>query len=236
MFCFFIRLLLLPYFSLAAMTASLALYRILNLPQPWTPTSTSIPLLIYGGSSAVGAFAIKLASWSNIHPIIAVAGKGCAYVDTLVDTSKGDLVLDYRSGKTNVIKAVRHRAGSSDLLNAIDAISNEESIQTVLETMDDGGKVAVTLPQEEQPLREGVEVSLVMSGDVHNTMGKKAGAEDFGHIFMTAFSRGCSTGSFCGHPFKIVDGGIHGIQSALEALKSGNNSAVKYVVRIGDTK
>lgn len=217
------------------MTASLALYRTLGLPQPWTPASTTMPLLIYGGSSAVGAFAIKLARWSNIHPIIAVAGRGCAYVATLLDFSKGDIVVDYRSeGENGVIKAVRQAAGNSALLRAVDAISNRESSQLVLMAVNDGGKVAMVLPLEDNVLSEGVEVSLVISGDVHNTMGFKAGAEDFGHIFMTAFSRGCSTGSFCGHPFEVIHGGLLGIQSALDALKAGRNSATKYVIRVGD--
>ncbi len=64
---------------LAAMTASLALYWTLQLPQPWTPAINPNPLLVYGGSSAVGAFAIKLAIASNLHPIIAVAGAGIQY-------------------------------------------------------------------------------------------------------------------------------------------------------------
>lgn len=84
---------------LAATTASLALYRSLALPPPWHPTTERTPLLIYGGSSAVGAFAIKLASRSNLHPIIAVAGAGAKYVSSLLDASRGDTVIDYRVGR-----------------------------------------------------------------------------------------------------------------------------------------
>jgi NADPH:quinone reductase-like Zn-dependent oxidoreductase len=56
------------------------MFRNLKLPTPWNPATTSTPFVIYGASSAVGSFAIKLARNSNIHPIIAIAGKGSHYV------------------------------------------------------------------------------------------------------------------------------------------------------------
>lgn len=56
---------------------------------------------------AVGLYAIKLARNSNIHPIIAVAGKGMRYVESLVDRTKGDIVLDYRSGSDEVVRQIR---------------------------------------------------------------------------------------------------------------------------------
>jgi hypothetical protein len=51
---------------------------------------------IYGGSDAVGALAIKLANASNIQLIIDVIGKGQHFVETLIDRSKGNSVIDYR--------------------------------------------------------------------------------------------------------------------------------------------
>lgn len=59
---------------LAAMTAAIGLYAKLGLPQPWTPATEPIPLLIYGAASSVGAYAVQLARKSNIHPLICVAG------------------------------------------------------------------------------------------------------------------------------------------------------------------
>jgi NADPH:quinone reductase-like Zn-dependent oxidoreductase len=52
------------------MTAAIALYQQHKLPLPWLPAKEKIPLIVYGGSSAVGAFAIKLAKLSKISPII----------------------------------------------------------------------------------------------------------------------------------------------------------------------
>lgn len=50
------------------MTSAVALFYDLRLPIPITPAREPTPLIIHGGSSAVGAFTIKLASLANIHP------------------------------------------------------------------------------------------------------------------------------------------------------------------------
>lgn len=86
---------------LAAMTAAVGLFVRMNLPQPFVPASKPLPLLIYGAASAVGAFAIKLASRSNIHPLICVAGKGAAFVESLIDRSKGDVIVSYYASLNN---------------------------------------------------------------------------------------------------------------------------------------
>lgn len=43
-------------------------------------------------------------------------------------------------------------------------------------------------------------------------------------------------GWFSGHPYEVVAGGLGGVQTALENLKEGKASAVKYVFRIGETE
>ena len=60
------------------LTAVLSLFRRQHLPPPWAPRSKDaelIPLIIYGASSALGAFAVKLAKATNVHPIIAIYGE-----------------------------------------------------------------------------------------------------------------------------------------------------------------
>ncbi|EAU38810.1 conserved hypothetical protein [Aspergillus terreus NIH2624] len=89
------------------MTSAVALYQHLRLPVPWQPATSPLPLVIYGGASAVGAYAIQLARRSNIHPIIAVAGRGIPFVEGLLDRSKGDSVIDYRQGDDAVISGIR---------------------------------------------------------------------------------------------------------------------------------
>lgn len=156
---------------LAALTASLALYRALALPQPWSPAESPAPLLIYGGSSAVGAFAIKLAAQSNIHPIIAVAGAGSNYVLTLLDPSKGDAVIDYRPGRaaleSGIRKALANAGGWKQISYALDAIVEKESSAVCASLLGPGGKLAHVLPLDEGfQMPKGTTAALTMSGDV----------------------------------------------------------------------
>ncbi|KAJ5667740.1 uncharacterized protein N7477_006310 [Penicillium maclennaniae] len=116
---------------LAAMTAALGLYQILGLPLPWKPTSAPQPLVIYGGATAVGAFALKFAQLSNIHPLIVVAGKGRDFVETLIDRSKGDTIIDYREGDEAVQTKIKSAAAGKPIHHAYDAVSEKGSYQNL---------------------------------------------------------------------------------------------------------
>jgi hypothetical protein len=96
---------------LAALTAALGLYARLRLPEPWLPASEGqkTPLVIYGASSAVGSYALQYAVKSNIHPIITIAGRAQAHVEKFIDRSKGDTIIDYRSGDEAVVKGIKER-------------------------------------------------------------------------------------------------------------------------------
>jgi len=78
---------------------------------------------VYGASTSVGAHAVKLARNSNIHPIIAIAGRGTDYVTTIVDTTKGDAVFDYRDGADKVIGKIKKHLEAENygpVLNGLD--------------------------------------------------------------------------------------------------------------------
>ncbi|UNI25077.1 hypothetical protein JDV02_010782 [Purpureocillium takamizusanense] len=125
------------------MTAAIALYQALRLPLP-----TSVParrggdgdgegeeegtaggVLIYGGSTAVGAYALQLAKLSNLSPIVAVAGKGIEYVRSLDAATH---IIGYRDGDVaqRVIETVKaHAPGQQQqqqppFRHALDAVSD----------------------------------------------------------------------------------------------------------------
>ena len=134
---------------LAAMTAALGLYQRLKLPLPWLPAQERLPLVVYSASSAVGAFAVKLAALSNIHPIIAVAGRGTAYVETLLDKSQGDVIIDYRQGNDHVVKELEIILTGEKLLYAFDAVSDKGSFQNLMKVMDhEKGRIALVLARK----------------------------------------------------------------------------------------
>lgn len=233
---------------LAGMTAAVGLYQKLGLPLPWYPAQKRLPLVIYGASSAVGAFAIKLAVRSNIHPLICVAGKGSSFVETLIDRSKGDTIVEYRNGNDSVIEGLQNATEEGEKLKyAFDAVSDNGSYQNLGKVMDTTeGKITVVLARKHyQGVPDGIELTYIQVGKVHssNYPGLKGEKEplglkydDFGAIMCRLFARGLSRRWLKGHPYEVVPGGLNGIETALKNLKGGKASAVKYVFRIMETE
>ncbi|KAK5056702.1 hypothetical protein LTR84_012234 [Exophiala bonariae] len=115
---------------LSAMTAGLALYQNLEITAPWARTSEPHPILIYGGASAVGAFALQFARLSGLDPIITVAGNGIEFVRSLNVTSH---IIDYRS--EDVAIRVKDILNGRRLLHAFDAISSGGTWETILKAL-----------------------------------------------------------------------------------------------------
>lgn len=231
---------------LAAMTAALGVYQRLGLPLPWKPATERTPLIVYGGATAVGAFAIKLAVLSNVHPIVAVAGNGASFVESLLDKSKGDTVVDYRKGDEHVVEALRKEAGS-DVRLAFDAVSEKGSIANLDKVIVKGGKIATVLTPGMVPGgREDsghAEILFTLVATVHSELseeakakGEKLGDKEFGAVMFPLLGRGLAEGWFSGHPYEVVQGGLDGLQEALGLLQAGKLSATKAVLRIGETK
>ncbi|RGP63494.1 hypothetical protein FSPOR_8547 [Fusarium sporotrichioides] len=220
---------------LAALTAAVSLFHHLRLPAPWTPAVGPTPILIYGASSSVGSFAIKLARNSNIHPIIAVAGKGTAFVETLLDRSKGDIVFDYRNGDEEVVKGIRAHLKArnyGDVRYGIDPGIGNSSKKVLMEIVAPDGAINIVLPSD---WNTGTAVkTTTMVGSVHSA-DKEIDARDLGLVTCRWFTKAWQADTFSGHPFEVRPGGLEGVQQALRDLKDGKNSATKYVFRIADT-
>lgn len=231
------------------MTAALGMYYNLRLPYAWTPTDTPTPLIIYGGSSAVGGFAIKLAKLSNIHPIIAVAGAGAPFVEKLIDRSKGDTIVDYRRGDSavtsGILEAVKH-AGCDKVEYAFDATTDKNSWSNIAGALAPMGSITFVLYDwQGKGLPETMKLTQTHVGVVHGSAnedhgdgkaGLVVGAKEFGLAWYRLLGMGLREGWMTPHPHEVVEGGLRGVGKALEDLKAGKASAVKYVVRIGDTE
>jgi NADPH2:quinone reductase len=234
---------------LAGMTAALGMYQRLGLPLPWLPAQERLPLVVYGAAGAVGAFAVKLATLSNIHPIICVAGRGTAYVERLIDRSKGDTIVDYRKGNEEVVKEFQRALGSNEKLGyAFDAVSDKGSYQNLMKVMDlSKGRIALVLARKRyEGIPEDFAKFFTQVGRVHSDRypgikGEKKlagllGDQDFGAVMYKFFERGLVEGWFKGHPFEVVPGGLGGLETGLTNLKDGKVSAFKYIFRIDETE
>lgn len=232
---------------LAGMTAALGLYQRLGLPLPWYPAQNKLPLIIYGAASAVGSFALKLAVLSNIHPLICVAGRGISYVETLIDRSRGDCVIDYRDGDEALVKGFRAALGGEKLFYAMDAVTDKGSYQNIMKVIDESGSIAVVLLRKNyEGIPDGFAKLFTQVGRVHSDRyagfkGEKKlegqlGDVEFGAIMYKFFERGLQEGFFRGHPYQVLPGGLHGMEKGLTDLKAGRASATKFVFRIEETK
>jgi NADPH2:quinone reductase len=210
------------------MTAALGLFQRLTLPDPWTPAQQPTPLVVYGGSSAVGAYAIKLARLANIHPIIAVAGRAAPFVEGLIDRSKGDTIVDYRAGDEAVVEGLRAALGGRKLEYAFDATSEHGSYGNIVRVLEADGRLALVLPGKTY---EGIPASvrqvMTMVGEAHG------GDKEYAYLMFRYFARGLAQGWFAPHPHEVVPGGLDGVETGMKKLRDGEASAVKYVFQIG---
>ncbi|RDW75546.1 hypothetical protein BP6252_06688 [Coleophoma cylindrospora] len=236
---------------MAALVAATGLFSRLRLPPLWDAATKPCPLIIYGASSAVGSFAVKLAKASNIHPIIAVAGKGAPYVESLIDRSKGDTIIDYRQSDEAIVGHIRtalSNTGQSKLEYAFDVTSDHGSFQNIIKVLDPAGHINLINPNGDfSAIPESFHRTITVVISVHRDVsqdpwfaeaskqGVTTGGKEFGFIYSKLFGRGLSEGWFSGHPFEVVPGGLDGIEKGLKDLKSGKASAVKYIYRIEDT-
>jgi NADPH:quinone reductase-like Zn-dependent oxidoreductase len=224
----------------AALTAAVALYDDMKLPAPQDAAKSAAgnkaPILIYGVTSAVGAFAAKLARLSGLQPIIGIAGRGGDYAKTLVD-----YVVDYRQGEDAVVtsvEAILQKEGlGSKISHVFDAISEGGTLEATLRFLDpNGGIVSTVLPpkmfaKDKDNFEYPPGVTAINSAlpVIHSSR------KDFGYLWSRYLGRLLQDGRLKAHPFEVVPGGLHGVLTGLQKLRDGEASAVKYVYRIEDT-
>lgn len=230
---------------LASMTAALAMYQHLGLPVPWNPgpKGQKVPVLIYGGSSAVGASALKFAQLSNLSPIITVAGSGAEFVESL---KAADYIVDYRKG--NVVGDIKKILEDEKvkLLHAFDAISEHHSWEHIIEVLDKRGpapgKITMVDPPEPMPQwPEGIEFGRVFVasayGAAHSLRSEEEAAhdQDFAYVFYRYMSLLLSEGRFVPHPYEVQPDGLMAVGEGLQALLDKKVSSKKLVYRVADT-
>lgn len=230
------------------------MFRCQNLPPPWSARTSSaepLPIIIYGASSSLGCYAIKLAKASNIHPIIAIAGGSQEYVSKLIDPSKGDVIVDYRQGSEKMKTDVKKALGSLEAFHAFDCISEHGSWVPLTQMVSPaGGQVSVVSganAYDEIEIPKGVAIKYVYVGTAHDgayiaTMPKQPAdkqasesAIEFAYVFFRYLARMLTKGTYEGHPYEVIPGGLNGVEVGLQRLKSGQSKGRKFVYRIEET-
>src|SRR5690606_32410947 len=123
--------------TLPAHTAAIGLFQVLGYAAPWVRNAEKVnagkPLIVWGGSTAVGAFVIKFAKLAGISPVVAVAGKGADYVKSIIDP-KTDHVVDYRS--PTVADDIKKALGGQAVHHAYDAVTEGSTYRVIAEVLE----------------------------------------------------------------------------------------------------
>jgi NADPH:quinone reductase-like Zn-dependent oxidoreductase len=120
-----------------------ALFDVLGLPAPWhddKPRPDSI--LIVGGGSNCGKFAVQLAKLARIPNILVVGGN-----ESLLQKLGATHVFDRHSKEDDLVDKI-HKASDNGLYYALDAVNLPEGLGLALRALsaDRQGKVARLLP------------------------------------------------------------------------------------------
>ena len=131
--------------GIGPLTALQCLYQTLELPSPLEvirPGNPQRAILVWGGASSVGQYAIQFAKLDGLRVLTTASPKNIGLVRGL----GVDEVFDYRD--EDVVEKIRAATGNA-LDIAIDTISEGKATEQVTGAIGDkGGKVAIILPYE----------------------------------------------------------------------------------------
>lgn len=241
---------------LTILAAALPLFRRQDLPAPWMGRSKNadhLPLIIYGASSSLGTFAIKLALLANIHPIIAICGGTKSGLTSLLKAELGDTIVDYRAGIDAMKLMVKEALHGLQAYHALDAICENGSWIPVSQMLSPGGHLSVVQggppdKYNDAGIPPDITIGYTYVGSAHyghfNPGMPKQPADkdsvtkdiDFAFVLMRYVARALANGELSGHPWEVIPGGLEGVKTGLQKLQQGEAKGVKYVYRIAETE
>jgi NADPH2:quinone reductase len=148
-------------------------------------------------------------------------------------------------------QAVKTALGSLTAHHALDAITSNGTWVPLSQLVDpNGGQVSVVSgvnKYDDPEIQEGVAVKYTYVGTVHSgeylpQMPKQPEDKesvksdpDFAYVLLRFVARMMARGEFRGHPTKVIEGGLSGVENGLNRLKMGQAKGVKFVYRVSDT-
>ncbi|OOQ90284.1 alcohol dehydrogenase [Penicillium brasilianum] len=223
----------------ALCTAALGLYQRLGIPFPTSPLNAEVqpPLVIYGASSSIGAYSLKLSKLSRFTKVIAVCGGGRSYVESLDAATH---FVDYRKG--NVVDDLKAALDGEKCFHAVDAINNGTSWNELAQVLEpEGSRISVYLPRlDYASLPPNLHVGVTFFGTVHGQPTPYSDEEckedvDFAYALFRLLGKWLAEGKMSGHPYQVLPGGLAAVEGGLRYLQNGTISARKLIYRVADT-
>ncbi|KAI0247524.1 zinc-binding oxidoreductase ToxD [Lactifluus subvellereus] len=207
--------------GVAPLTALQCLHESLGLPSPFeTRSGPRRSVLIWGGASSVGQYAIQFAKLGGFHVITTASPKNFDLVRGL----GADEVFDYRD--ENVVEKIRAATGNA-LDIAVDTVSEGNTPGQVTGAIGDkGGKVATILPYESP--RPDVNV-------IFSSLPNLLKPESNGKWYVDLHKKIFATDKIKPNPILLLPNGIASVKDGLQYMQEGKISAQKITYRIADT-
>ncbi|KAH7929907.1 GroES-like protein [Leucogyrophana mollusca] len=184
------------------------------------------PIIIMGGASSLGQYAIQLARLSGFSPIIATASPH----NTDLLTSLGAThIIDRKLPIATFQEEVR-KITSTPVELAFDTVSYPETQQALYDVLAPEGKMVVSTPPVVATKADDKKTILFVNGTFFLPENKK-----FGSRFMSALTRMIAEGEIKTPAIEVIPNGLNGVALGLERLKNNAVSGKKLVVRPWET-
>ncbi|KAJ6020767.1 Polyketide synthase enoylreductase [Penicillium herquei] len=219
-------------------TSCISLWKALGLTAtPNEPAATPFPILVYGGSTAMGTMAVQILKLSGLTPIATSSPKNF----DLVKSFGAKQVFDYASPTCAAdIKSFTNNS----LKYALDCITDADSTQICYAAIGRaGGRYAcLELPQQELLTRKAVNSAFVMAHELHGRkidLGPEYGrpasqaTKDLGVQFFRVAEKLLEENKIKVHPVHVLSHGWDGVLDGFTLMKSGQVNAQKLVVPLG---
>ncbi|KAG2149024.1 chaperonin 10-like protein [Suillus bovinus] len=220
---------------LAFDTASTGLYNDnkygLGLTPPWVKNGIGMysasPIVILGGASAVGSYAIQLARISGFGPLIVTASPTHeAYLKSLGATHVFDRHLSATALKAEVDKFT-----GGHLKYVYDAISLPQTQQIGWSLLSPKGRLVLTLPPSVKEDEGKGRTAIRTFGSPHAEENKQLCKGSWAIL-----SEWLEAGTIEPIRYEVLPNGLEGIIEGLDRLKKGQVSGKKLVAHPQDTK
>jgi len=186
------------------------------------------PLVVFGGASSTGLYAIQLAKLSGFSPIIATASEH----NTAMLKSIGATHVLSRHLSSSALESSIKEIVNGDVIQVIyDAVSIPETQQLGWDLLGNGGCLVVVLdPNFDKRGQENEKSIARVYANVHHPPNMELGTKLFGKV-----AEWLQDGSITPNRVEVLPNGLLGVPDGLQRMKNNSISGVKLIARVGET-
>ncbi|EIW83024.1 GroES-like protein [Coniophora puteana RWD-64-598 SS2] len=181
-----------------------------------------LPILIIGGSTSVGQYAIQLVKLSGFHPIITTAS---LHNRKHLESLGASHVLD-RKASLDTLAAEIKNITNIPLDVVFDTFASPETQKAGYDLLSPEGCLVRVQPQAFEPDEGSKKRILGVVGTVYENENREYGEKLFSNVTQMLVD-----GDIMPNDVEILSGGLHGVAAGLQMMKDGLVSAKKLVAR-----